>query len=422
MKKKVRFTFVFDRASRTAIAALIASLDAAAGDDYAEVIRAVPHERLHEIDFNSGLTEFVLMSAMTNNFPGRADALSSLKEKHGDAFTSVIGGPHASGDPRGALEAGFDYCCVGEGEEVVRDIFDCASSGLDLKDVTGVFTLREGRAAGTPRECMIDLDGFDPLPGRTRFPTYIEIGRGCRWGCAYCQTPRIFGRTERFRSPARVEAVAARYVKWGMMDVRLLLPNALAYGSTESGEANPAALDEVLGRVSSSCGEGRIYLGSFPSEVRPDYVTPEAVAVLRKYVSNENLVIGGQSGSDSVLEWLARGHRAQDILRAAETVMAGGFGASVDLMLGFPVEEPADREANFDLAEELGKRGVRVNMHFLMPLPGTPLADAAPRFLSDDERRKLDRLAQQGIVRGHWRRQEETSRKWLDRETRNPNA
>jgi B12-binding domain/radical SAM domain protein len=422
MKKKVRFTLVFDRSSRTAIAALMGSLETAAGDRSAEVIRAVPNERLPEVGFEPGLTEFLLMSAMTRNFPARARALARLKSKHGDAFISIIGGPHASGDPRGALEAGFDYCCVGEGEEAVRDIFDCASSGLGLDGISGVFTLRGGEVAGTPRECAVDLDGFDPLPGRIRFPTYIEIGRGCRWGCAYCQTPRIFGRNERFRSPARVEAVAARYFKWGMMDVRLLLPNALAYGSSEPGVANPAALDEVLGRVRASCPEGRVYLGSFPSEVRPDYVTPEVVATLRKYVSNEILVIGGQSGSDGVLEWLGRGHTARDILRAAETVRAGGFAASVDIMLGFPVEEPADRQASFKLAEQLGKRGVRVNMHFLMPLPGTPLSDAVPRFLSTDERRKLDTLAQQGIVRGHWRRQEEISREWLDRDRQDPSA
>lgn len=40
---------------------------------------------------------------------------------------------------------------------------------------------------------------------------------------------------------------------------------------------------------------------------------------------------------------------------------------------------------------------IRVNMHFLMPL-----SRRSPKFLSGDERRRLDRLAQQGIVRGHW--------------------
>lgn len=422
MKRKVRFTFVSDRASRTATAALIASVEAAAGDGYAGAIRAVPHERLDEVDFDPGPAEFVVMSAMTQNFPMRAQALASLKQKQPGAFTSVIGGPHATADPAGAVAAGFDYCCVGEGEETIRDIYDCAASGLPLEDVSGLFSMRGGKVAGEHRYSSVDLDGFDPLPRRVRFPACIEVGRGCRWGCAYCQTPRIFGRAERFRSPGRVADIASHYVAWGMKDVRLLLPNALSYGSTRPGAPDCQALEELLGRVQSSCAGSRIYLGSFPSEVRPDYVTPEAVAILRKHVSNDNLVIGGQSGSDRILMWLERGHSAGDILRASEVVKAGGFAASVDLMLGFPVEEPDDREATFDLVERLGRDGTRVNMHFLMPLPGTPLSDCHPRFLSGDERRRLDRLAQQGIVRGHWRRQEEASRAWQDREEQNQNA
>ncbi len=422
MKHGVRFTFAFDRASRTATAALIASLEAVAGDDPSCTVRAVPFERLDEIDFDTALVEFVCMSAMTSGFPGRSEALAALKARRAGAFRSVIGGPHATGDPRGALEAGFDYCCVGEGEETIREMFELAASGRDAAVAGGVFTMREGGVAGERRRRAVDLDEFDPLPRRTRFPTYIEIGRGCMWGCAYCQTPRIFGRSERFRSPARIEETVSRYARWGMTDFRLLLPNALAYGSVRPGAPEPSALEEMLGRVRSSCRGGRVFLGSFPSEVRPDYVTPEAVAVLREYVSNESIVIGGQSGSDRVLASVARGHTVDDVRRAVDVAKAGGFGVSVDLMLGFPAEGPADREATFDLAEELGGRGARVNMHFLMPLPGTPLAGVRPAFLSGDERRRLDGLAQRGIVRGHWRRQEETARRWLDREERSRDA
>jgi B12-binding domain/radical SAM domain protein len=414
MKTRPRFTFLFDRASRTAVAALMASLEVTAGEAWSRVIRPVPFERMGEIDFEPGLREFVCMSSMTANFPERAGALQALRRRYDGAFESVIGGPHASGDPEDALAAGFDYCCVGEGEETIRTIFDCAVSGLTLSGISGLFTLVEGRPVGERRAAAVDLDGFDPLPLRTRFPTYIEVGRGCVWGCAYCQTPAIFGRRERFRSPERVEYIASHYAGLGMNDIRLLLPNALAYGSRRPGAPDTAALRDLLGRVRSSCRGCRVYMGSFPSEVRPDYVTPEAVAVLSEFVDNDSLVIGGQSGSDRVLDALGRGHDAEEIYRACREVIAGGFAASVDLMLGFPFEEAEDRQATFDLAERLGRAGARVNMHFLMPLPGTPLSVCRPRFLSADDRRKLDNLAQRGIVRGRWRRQEEISKEWQD--------
>jgi radical SAM superfamily enzyme YgiQ (UPF0313 family) len=81
-------------------------------------------------------------------------------------------------------------------------------------------------------------------------------------------------------------------------------------------------------------------------------------------------------------------------------------------MLGLPGEDTEDREATLNLVEELGDRGVVSNMHFFVPLPGTALMAAEPVFLSDTQRRRLDRFAQSGILRGRWRRQEETAKKW----------
>ena len=446
MKSRVRFTFAYDGSCRTAIAALLASIETVAGDDHKSVIRAVPLSRLNQVDFRNNLVEYVCMSSMTRSFPSRVDALNSLREKHGGAFLSIIGGPHASGDPRGALAAGFDYCCAGEGEEVIRDIYRRASSGRSLAGVRGLLgTDRDlsgwevgmpgsedslpgsGGGAGRPkpagqRPAPVDLDCFDPLPRRIRFPTYIEVGRGCRWDCTYCQTPRLFGRTERFRSPENVQEIAAHYAGLGMEDFRLLLPNAFAYMSPGPGIPNRKALDRLLKAVHSVAGGGKVYMGSFPSEVRPDYVTPEVANTVRKYVSNDNLVIGGQSGSSRVLNLVSRGHDVADIRRACEIAGRAGFRPSVDLMLGFPFEEPGDRTATFRLAEELGQEGIRINMHFLMPLAGTPLAGCRPRFLSEGERRELDRLAQQGIVKGSWRRQEETARKWQGRDEKSQNG
>jgi radical SAM superfamily enzyme YgiQ (UPF0313 family) len=200
-----------------------------------------------------------------------------------------------------------------------------------------------------------------------------------------------------------------------MQDIRLLAPNALGYAALAPRQPNCNALDDLLGRVRAAAPEGRIFFGSFPSEMRPDYVTPEAIAVLKRYVSNRRLVIGGQSGSQRILDLIGRAHTVEDIMRASEIVASFGFQPLVDLMIGFPFEEPEDREASFALMERLRPARARFTMHFFMPLPGTRLADASPRFLSDAERRHIDGLAQQGLVRGRWRRQEEFARQCSDR-------
>jgi B12-binding domain/radical SAM domain protein len=309
----------------------------------------------------------------------------------------------------------MDYCCAGEGEDVIREVYRLAAAGERLDSIAGLFRLEDGnlrgRAAGHPET----IEAYSPLPFKVEFPTYIEIGRGCRWQCSYCQTPHVHGTMERYRNPARVEEVVRRYAGFGMKDFRFLLPNTLGYLAERPGVANCEALMELLARSKSACGGGRIFLGSFPSEMRPEYVSLRALRVLKAYVSNEGLVIGGQSGSPSILNAVRRGHGVGAVLRACDISLECGFEPSVDLVLGFPGETTEDRNATLDLVEQLGRRGAVTNMHFFMPLPGTPLAGSQPVFLTEGVRRTLDRFGQQGILRGGWRSQENLSRKRICR-------
>ena len=137
----------------------------------------------------------------------------------------------------------------------------------------------------------------------------------------------------------------------------------------------------------------------------------DVIREIYRHVSNTRLVIGGQSGSGRILDAVRRGHGIEAIRRACDISLACGFEPSVDLVLGFPGETAEDRTATLDLVEHLGAVGAVTNMHFFMPLPGTALSGARPVFLSEGVRRRLDRFAQQGILRGRWRRQEKISRK-----------
>jgi len=373
------------------------------------------------------------MSAMTMTVCAAAELNHDLKSRWGGAaFTSICGGPHPTGDPESVLRGGaasaaevapvarsttrgFDYACVGEGEDVLKEVALSLARGEAPDHVAGLFRVEDGELKGRVRQDRVDLERCPALPTRNRFPTHIEIGRGCHWGCAYCQTPGIHGRRERFRSLDSIEKVVDFYARTGMEDYRFVLPNALGYASERPGEPNCDALSALLERTRSKARGGRLFLGSFPSEARPEYVTAEALGILKRHVSNQRLVIGGQSGSQRLLDELKRGHGVEDIRRACDTAIEAGFKPAIDLVLGFPGETAEDRRLTFELMEDLAGRGSKVNMHFFMPLPGTPLSEATPVFLRDHDRRVLDRLAQRGIVRGGWRRQEDFSRIWVKR-------
>jgi hypothetical protein len=60
----------------------------------------------------------------------------------------------------------------------------------------------------------------------------------------------------------------ARLRERGLRDVRFITPTALSYGSQDS-SPNLAAVEELLTACKEGIGpDGRVYFGSFPSEIR----------------------------------------------------------------------------------------------------------------------------------------------------------
>ena len=136
------------------------------------------------------------------------------------------------------------------------------------------------------------LDAFPPFNARHGKWNAIEITRGCVYACSFCQTPFAFKARFRHRSVADVAAHVRTMRKGGARYVRFLSPTALSYGS-EDESVQLDAVEELLAATREALGEGgRIYFGTFPSELRPEHVTPEALAVLRRWVDNDVLVIG----------------------------------------------------------------------------------------------------------------------------------
>jgi B12-binding domain/radical SAM domain protein len=220
---------------------------------------------------------------------------------------------------------------------------------------------------------------------------YIEISRGCPFGCAFCQTPRIFGPCMRHRSIDVISSFARRY-----RDVRLVSPNALAYGS----DGRLPRLDKV-GRLLAAL-EGNVYFGTFPNEVRPEFVTDEALELIARSCANTRVAFGIQSGSDRVLERIGRGHTVSDGIHAVELCRDHGLTPVVDLIMGFPFETMEDEDATLDFIRWVVRSG-RVRLHAFLPLPGTPLAGTSPRPVSPGADRLLGKLALAGKLTGSWK-------------------
>ncbi len=166
------------------------------------------------------------------------------------------------------------------------------------------------------------------------------------------------------------------------------------------------AIECLLSEMAALVGQERLYFGSFPSEVGPETVTPEAVALVRRYCANDNLIVGAQTGSDRLLQALHRRHTVSDAYRATETIVAGGLNPVVDVIFGLPGEDADDLSATIRMLEDFVAMGAIIHSHTFMPLPGTPLEEAPPGSVDPALHSLLDRLASQGHQIGQWRKQE----------------
>jgi B12-binding domain/radical SAM domain protein len=366
---------------------------------------------LERLDAQAGQDDnlVVALSFATADLPQVEALLAGLGTLRTPPFV-IAGGPHPSARPAEVLRLGADAVVVGEGEEALPTLLERFLGGATLADAPGVATLADDNILirGPRRAQPIDLDAYPPIGVRHRRFGPIEITRGCPGACAFCQTSFLFGGRMRHRSIETVVYWVRRAMERGYSYVRFVTPNAFAYQSEDNGRTtNLDAIERLLREMAALVGRERVYFGTFPSEVGPETVTPEAVALVRRTCGNDNLIFGAQTGSDRLLKMLHRNHSVADVYRAAEVVAAGGLIPIVDLIFGLPGEEPEDVAATLRLMEGLVDMGAVLHTHTFMPLPGTPLENAPPGNVDPVLHPLLDRLASQGHQIGQWRKQEE---------------
>lgn len=354
----------------------------------------------------------IALSFATAQWPDMAGLLAHLDAIEPRPWL-LAGGPHPSARPADVLAAGADAVVVGEGEQALPALLARIEAGEPPAGLPGVATLNaDGRLERGPRPPAVDLDAYPPFGIRHRRFGPVEITRGCPCACAFCQTSFLFGGRMRHRSAERVAHWVRQAMVEGYSYVRFVTPNAFAYQSPDNGRTvNLAAIEVLLRNMAGLVGREQVYFGTFPSEVGPETVTPEAVALVRRYCGNDNLIFGAQSGSDRMLRALRRRHSVADVYRAAEVVLAGGLTPVVDLIFGLPGEEEQDLAATVRLMEDLAAMGAVLHTHTFMPLPGTPLEDAPPGSVDPALHPLLDRLASQGHQVGQWRKQAEIAQR-----------
>jgi B12-binding domain/radical SAM domain protein len=301
--------------------------------------------------------------------------------KHAECLT-IAGGPYASACYREVVSYA-DYVVVGEGEHTLPALLNHIMGSGKTPLPRGVAT----SGIFLPPDTNVLLDSYPPF---SEVKGYIECSRGCPFRCAYCQTPSLFGGSMRHRSIDSIVNYANR-----VRDARFVTPNAFAYGS-DGRVPRFEKIRKLLSKIQSN-----IYFGTFPSEVRPDFICSESLEIVGKFCRNTRLHFGAQSGSDRVLDLLHRGHSVSDVVSAVELCHAHGITPVVDFILGLPFEEDEDQIKTLELIRWISKYG-HIHVHQFLPLPETSLSHTTPRPIMNEVQQVLGNLALRKKVTGSW--------------------
>ncbi|MFA5161276.1 MAG: TIGR04013 family B12-binding domain/radical SAM domain-containing protein [Elusimicrobiales bacterium] len=329
---------------------------------------------------------------------------AAAKATAGGKVLLAAGGVHASARPREMLERGFDAVISGEGEATFPALLKTLACGGDWRALPGISHLEGGRLVSNAPPPAVDLDKYPPVSFPRDIFGAVEITRGCPNACKFCRTSGYFGAKMRHRGAEAVLAASAALAARGLTHFRAITPDAFAYGSPDGRALNLPALENLLAGLSGALhpGGGKVFFGSFPSEVRPEHVTAETIALVRRFCDNDNIVIGAQTASPSLLAACGRGHTPEDFMRAAEITVRAGLKANVDFIFGLPGETEADAAASARCMEELARMGARIHAHTFMPLPGTAFENERPSPSLDCYEPVIRKLNGTGALFGDW--------------------
>ena len=231
------------------------------------------------------------------------------------------------------------------------------------------------------------FEGLDAkaLP-RKGVAAFLTVQEGCDKFCSFCVVPYTRG-AEFSRPVEQVLAEARRMAEQGVRECTLLGQNVNAYHG-QNGKGQSTGLAGLVAELSRIEGIERLrYTTSHPRDMTDDLIA--AHAENHKLMPYLHLPV--QSGSDSILKAMNRGHSAEAYLRLIEKVRSArpDIAISGDFIVGFPGETDGDFESTLTLIREVGYASAYSFKY--SSRPGTPAAENDKQI---SEAEKTDRLQQ----------------------------
>lgn len=321
-----------------------------------DVVRRVAAER----------PDLIGMSLTTRQWL-RARRLAAALGAHIDVPV-IAGGLHPTFSPEEVLAApGFDYVCLGEGEEAMAELAEALEAGRDTSGIANVWAASAGGARPPLRPPFEPLDAL-PFAARDMMDeppgvVHMATQRGCPFPCTYCAA-RIYkdlyedvGSYGRRRSHDNVLAELAQLRDEGRLAYVIFLDDTFTI--------HHKWVYEFCGRYRHECR------APFSLHARVETVSEPLLHALAE-AGCQQITYGVESGSERLRREVMRrpvtNQRFRDVFAWTR---AAGISVTANFMMGVPGETRADMQQTLEFAEELNV--LDFGYFVFYPYPGTHL-------------------------------------------------
>lgn len=340
---------------------------------------------LHQFDIVGFSLQYELCFTNVLNMLDLSDIPLFSKDRD-DRFPLIIAGGPLTFNPAPVADF-FDALVIGDGEEVVIEICDLASRWKEarakkedllksLSQLAGVYVPSLHREGQKIRKRVVADLNQAPLPSCPIVPYMkvvhdrlnIEIARGCKRGCRFCEAGFIH-RPYRERSPEVIHEILHTSLKQtGYEELSLLSLSAGDYSSIGP------LLSDLMDRY-----ESKKVAVSFPS-LRIERLVGHLAEEVKR-VRKTGFTIAPEAGTERLRRVINKELDESILFQGVSDLFSKGWkNIKLYFMMGLPTEKEEDLKGILELTKKIAVLGERQKIHpninvsvsTLVPKPHTP--------------------------------------------------
>ncbi|MBC8162750.1 MAG: B12-binding domain-containing radical SAM protein [Roseiflexaceae bacterium] len=294
----------------------------------------------------------------------------------------VWGGWHPSLFPVDTLaEPSVDISVQGQGEITFAEIVERLAAGASVAGLPGSASRSHGiPQLGPPRLMqavntlaphrydLIPVERYFGLKRQRQFD-YISSA-GCHFRCAFCADPFVYKRKWAGLDPARVgEELEQHWRRYQFEEVSFQDETFFTYR------------DRVIAIAEEFLRRGLRFAWTATMRADQGARLSEADMALCVRSGLRRVMIGVESGSQEMMDWLAKDIKIEQVLESAAKCVRHGVGVIFPFIVGFPGESDASVTATLEMIKRLRAMSplFETPIFYFKPYPGSRITDEVVR-------------------------------------------